>query len=79
MDDSTKKIILIVVVIVAVIAAGFSAFTALSGPKEEVVGELPMPAGGGRDAEAGAGAGAPNQQPAAADPSGMPAEMKNPG
>ncbi|MEJ5170056.1 MAG: hypothetical protein WHU10_03625 [Fimbriimonadales bacterium] len=77
MDENTKKIILIVVVVVAVIAAGISAFTALSGPKEEVVGELPMPAGGGRDAEAGAGA--QTQQPAGEDPSGMPAEMKNPG
>lgn len=72
MDQNTKKIILIVVVVLAVIAAGISAFNTMSGPKEEVVGELPMPPGGGRDAEAGTA----GQQPAGGDPSGMPAEMK---
>lgn len=72
MDQKTKTYLLIAIVVVAVIAAGYSAFRTVSGPKEEVVGTLPMPEGGGRDAEKGAG------QSKGEDPSGMPAGMANP-
>lgn len=70
MDQKTKTYVLIAIVIVAVIAAGYSAFRTMSGPKEEIVGTLPMPEGGGHDAEKGT---APSQ---GEDPSGMPANMK---
>ena len=70
MDQKTKTYILIAVVILAVIAAGFSVYRTMAGPKEEVVGTLPMPEGGGRDAEKGI---TPSK---GEDPSGMPAEYK---
>jgi hypothetical protein len=69
MTDGQKRGILIVVAVVAVGAAAFSIFNSMSSEKEQVVGTLPMPPGGGRDAEKGGAAG---------DPSGMPPEMANP-
>ena len=69
MTDNQKKVLIIVVAILAVGAAGFSAFNSMGGEKEQIVGTLPMPEGGGRDAEKGKGA---------PDLSGMPPEMANP-
>lgn len=71
MTDNQKRILVIVVAAVAVGFAGFSAFNSMSGDKEEIVGTLPMPEGGGRDAEKG--------KAAAPDLSGMPPELANPG
>ncbi len=81
MNDNTKKVVIIVVAIVAVVAAvmvGANSVQQLN-PKEQVVGELPMGPGGGRDAEAGKPADAAAKDPnAAVDPSGMPASALNP-
>jgi hypothetical protein len=70
MSEDVKKIGLIVVAAVAVLIAVVVGFRTMGPPQAEVVGELPMPAGGGRDAEAGVVA-----PTAGADPSGMPAGM----
>jgi hypothetical protein len=69
MTENQKKVLLIVVAVLAVGVAGFSAFNAMGGEKEQIVGTLPTPEGGGRDAEKGKGA---------PDLSGMPPEMANP-
>lgn len=71
MTDNQKKVLIIVVAVLALGAAGFSAFNSIGGEKEQIVGTLPMPEGGGRDAEKGRGA---------PDLSGMPSELQgNPG
>ncbi|HJP84319.1 MAG TPA: hypothetical protein VJ835_12535 [Fimbriimonadaceae bacterium] len=75
MSESQKKLILIVVVVLAVGAAAFSAFNFASGPKEEIVGTLPMAEGGGRDAERGKSTTVPADPSQAVDPSGMPASV----
>ena len=75
MTESQKKLVLIVVVILAVGAGAFSAFNFASGPKEEIVGTLPMPESGGRDAEKGKSVAVPADPNQAADPSGMPASV----
>jgi len=77
MNDDTKKYILAGVVVVALVIAAFSIFKSTAGETEKVVGELPMAAGGGRDAEKGATT--PGATPAGGDPaSGMPPEAMNP-
>jgi hypothetical protein len=76
MTEGQKRVLVIVVAVLAVGAAGYSVFNSMTSEKEQIVGTLPMPEGGGRDAEAGkaSGSAAP-----AADPSGMPPEMAGPG
>ena len=84
MDDKTKQILLGVVVLVALgyaVFAGIGAFQPEEA-KVNIVGELPMPEGGGRDSERGAsGPVAPGagQEAVADQASGMPADMANPG
>jgi hypothetical protein len=83
MEDNTKRVLLICVAAVAVIFAIYMGTRAVSGPKVEVVGELPMPETGGRDAEQGApatgGATDPVTGKEVADvASGMPADMVHP-
>ncbi len=65
MDDAKKKQLLTVgLVIVIAIGAAFATMSATKvGDKEEVVGTLPTPEGGGRDAEGGAGKGDPGNGP----------------
>ncbi len=77
MTDSQKRIGIIALVVIALAAAAYSGFNALAPPQENVVGTLPMAAGGGRDAEKALSSGAPvaAEPGKAADPSGMPAEV----
>ena len=81
MNDNNKRVIIIVVAIVAVVAAVMVGANSVQqmNPKEQVVGELPMGPGGGRDAEAGkAGEAGAKDSNTAVDPSGMPASALNP-
>lgn len=89
MSDSAKRILLIAVVVVAVGVAIYSGTRSMSAPKEDVVGTLPMPEGGGRDAEKGPqpntptggmtpGTDAATGEAVADQASGMPADMVNP-
>jgi hypothetical protein len=79
MNEQTKNALIIVGAIVAVGAAIFVGANTLGGsglPQEKVVGTIDMGPGGGRDAESGQTTAAPAADPnAAADPSGMPADM----
>jgi hypothetical protein len=53
MSEKTKLGLLIAVVVAVVAVAVYSGVNSLGGPREEVVGELDMGPGGGRDAERG--------------------------
>jgi hypothetical protein len=75
MNEKTKQALAIVAAVVAVGVAAFMGVQALGTPGgdgTQVVGELPMGEGGGRDSERGeqTGTGAPQADPI----SGMPAE-----
>jgi len=83
MEDQTKRVLLICVAVVAVGFAIYMGTRSLSGPRVEVVDEMEMPEGGGRDAERGAppsgGATDPVTGKEVADvASGMPADMVYP-
>ncbi len=58
MDDNKDKMKMLGIGALIVVALGALAFNmsrSVGGEKENVVGELPMPEGGGRDAEGAAG------------------------
>jgi hypothetical protein len=83
-EDNTKRVLLICVAVIAVGFAVYMGTRSVSGPKEEVVGELPMAEGGGRDAERGTSSTGVATDPVTGEEvadvaSGMPASMVNPG
>ena len=78
MEDQTKRVLLICAAVVAVGFAVYMGTRSVSGPKVEVVGELAMPEGGGRDAERGPTDPVTGKEVADVA-SGMPADMVNPG
>jgi ABC-type glycerol-3-phosphate transport system substrate-binding protein len=79
MTEDQKRIGIIVLAVLAVVVAVYSAVTFMGGEREQVVGTLPMPAGGGRDAEKGTtGTGGSGGTTASPDPSGMPPGMAEP-
>lgn len=73
MDEKTKQGLIIALAVVAVGFAAFMGFQTLKpeSAKVNVVGELDMGTGGGRDTERGA-----NREDNAADAAGMPADMR---
>ena len=82
MSDGQKKLLLGAIIVIALGAVAFMANTMLAPEKEQVVGTLPMPEGGGRDAEKGSptagggGGGGAGGKEAGADPSGMPSNLR---
>lgn len=77
MSENLKKGLLIGVIIAAASVAVYFGTVATQPPKEEIVGTLPMPEGGGRDAEKNAGAtnnAGASKDGIADQASGMPAD-----